>query len=82
MAKVMTDGTGEPALATAGRPGDQQVLVMGEPMALGQFAQLCRREPAFLTVIELTDMGSQAKACCLDEPLMAAIEARGKLLFK
>ena len=71
-AGLVSQRRGKPALADAGRPQDEEVGVLLDPLAFGQFAELAAVEAAWRFVIDILDAGLLAQ--------LGVAQARGKTL--
>ena len=57
----MAEGAGEPALAQATGPGDQQVAALGDPVAGGELEEQRAVEPARTLIVDVLDAGGMAQ---------------------
>src|SRR5271154_1286103 len=60
-ARLMAEGAGEPALAQATGPGDQQVAALGDPVAGGELEEQRAVEPARTLIVDVLDAGGMAQ---------------------
>ena len=53
----MAKGAGEPTLAQAARPGDEQTAALGDPVAGGELEEQRAVEPAVTLIVDVFDAG-------------------------
>ena len=77
-AGLVAEGTGKPALADAGRPAQDQIVVRVDPLAVGELREQAAIEAARGAVIDVLDDGLVAQPGIAQprrEPLVAASDA-------
>ena len=56
-ARLVAEGAGEPTLAQAARPGDEQIAALGDPVAGGELEEQRAVEPAGTLIVDVFDAG-------------------------
>ena len=72
----MTEGTGKPAFADAGRPAQDQIVVRVDPLAGGEFVKQRPIQAAMNSIVDVLDDGLMAQSGIAQpsgETLVAAI---------